>query len=88
MDPGGAAGARLPTRDPILSFSHTFFAKSTRVRGRRPTPPTGYPGSATDSKVLSQNALEHTLLCELHTGCTNCKVHIDVVLYKIHLDEH
>ena len=48
---GGRAGRTPPLRDPILSFSHTFSPKSTRVGGPRlplmgPRPPMENPGSA------------------------------------------
>ena len=39
------------------------------------------------SKALLQDTLEHTLLQKLHP-CKICKIRIDVLLYKIHLDEH
>ena len=42
---GGVPGAHHPLWDPILSFSHTFSPKSTRIGG--PRLPTGNPGSAT-----------------------------------------
>ena len=48
----GGVPVHVPLRDPILSFSHTFSQKSTRVQGSCPppngsTPPTGNPESAT-----------------------------------------
>ena len=48
-------GTGHPLWDPILSFSHTFSPKSTRIRGSCPlqqvhAPPTGNPGSATESE--------------------------------------
>ena len=48
VDPGGATGAPPPQQDQILSFSHTFLPKSAHVGGRRPLPPAGNPGSATE----------------------------------------
>ena len=49
----GVPGARLPIRDPILLFSHTFLPKRTCVGGpclplTGPRPPTENPGSATE----------------------------------------
>ena len=38
----GAAGGP-PQQDPSLSFSHTFFLKSVRVRGRCPPPMVQHP---------------------------------------------
>ena len=48
-----AAGSRpTPQLNPILSFSHTFPRKSTRIGGRRPSQrvgaPNGKSGSAAD----------------------------------------
>ena len=73
-DPVGA-----PQRDSILSYLHTFLPKSARVGGRRPPPPNGNPGSATDmwDKKSATFAVTHTFLhfvqvimqfrCHVHT---------------------
>ena len=57
---GGSRGHHQhapPQWDPILSFSHTFLPKSTRVRGWHPPngsvlSPMGNPGSAADHTFL------------------------------------
>ena len=56
-DPGGAAGAPPPQRDPILSFLHMFSLKSACVGSWRPPPPTGNPGSATGIYIEEKNSL-------------------------------
>ena len=48
-DPGGRRRRAPPQQDPFLSFLHTFPPKSVHVGGEHP-PPTGNPGSATDSE--------------------------------------
>ena len=66
-------GARLPLRDSILSFSHTFLLKSARVggprlplTGPRPPPPTENPGSATvvvcNVAMFSDSIILHILI--------------------------
>ena len=52
-------GARPPLRDQILSFLHTFLAKSTRVEG--PRPPTGNPGPATTDIIWMPTGLKYLI---------------------------
>ena len=69
----GVPGAH-PLWDPVLSFSHTFSAKSAHAGGPLPTmgarPPTGNPGSATEIYILAWFEIEGMSYCgiirELH----------------------
>ena len=65
----GAPPARAcpPQQDPIPLFSHTFPPKSTHVRGR--WPPTGNPGSATDTVSKRFNPFQMISLADLGGAC-------------------
>ena len=76
-DLGGRRARRTPPLwDPILSFSHTFSLKSAHVGGPRP-PPTGNPGSATDTTVTMSIILASTFYAVYESSlCTCPKWHI------------
>ena len=72
---GGSRGmcrVHAPPWDPILSFSHTFLPKSTRVGGPPPTDPRPL------REILDPPLLLHRQLYKRNTttqSCYNCTLH-------------